>query len=249
VAKRRLLLRLLDYVGHIEAIHGLVTADFITRLIWPTVATVLGAASGWVGGVPIMWIMVGSSLIFMAITQSLLRADEYKERKNPAHKLQVLRTLFNFELVPIVGPNRKQRRHSEKEGTAPAIPAFRHLIKGQLGFEVWNRAAFPLSILVFAAETEIEGIKPPRTTYPKKAVTIEPGTSVWVTDAAIDFEKMVCDNLDGVMDIIVKYGLPGKERFEIRQHGTVEIFMEPYGQLKGVYFHPNPTELDTGIIT
>jgi hypothetical protein len=49
---------------------------------------------------------------------------------------------------------------------------------------------------------------------------------------------MLCDNLDGKMDLTVKYGLPGKENFEIKYRGAVEVFMESYGLLKGIYFHP-----------
>jgi len=67
---------------------------------------------------------------------------------------------------------------------------------------------------------------------------------VWIHDEPIEFDNMLCDNLDGVMDITVKYGLPGKENFEIKQKGTVEIFMESYGLLKSIYFHP---ESDSGI--
>lgn len=230
----------LEWTGHAEAIHALVTADFVTRLVWPTVATVLGATSGWFGGIPLMWIIVGSTLIFMAVTQSLLRMDEYRERKNPAHKLAVVRTLFNFELVPISPPNRKHRRSAAAQGGAPAVPAVRHFVKGQLGFEVWNRSSFPISLIVMAAKTKIEDNEPPRADYPNKAIIIQPSTTMWVHDKPIDLEDMICDNLDGSMDILIRYGLPGDERFEIHQKGTVEIFMEQYGHFKGLYFHPDP---------
>lgn len=89
-----------------------------------------------------------------------------------------------------------------------------------------------------SAETEIEGLKPPRGKYPKEPTIIQPGTTLWVHDDPIDANNMLCDNLDGKMDIVMKYGLPGKEKYEIRHHGTVEIFVEPYGQFKGLYFHP-----------
>ena len=193
-----------------------------------------------------MWIIVGTVLIFMGVIQSFLRFDEYKERKNPAYKLAVIRTMFNFELVPITGPNRKQRRSAAAQGGAPAVPAVRHFVKGQLGFEVWNRASFPISLIVMAAKTEIEELEPPRADYPNKPVIIQPGATMWVHDKPIELNGMICDNLDGVMDMTVRYGLPGKENFEIRQKGTVEIFMEQYGHFKGLYFHPDP-ETDSPI--
>ena len=108
----------------------------------------------------------------------------------------------------------------------------------------WSRYRYSQLQLIFrtkesgSAETEIESLKPPRAKYPKDPVIIQPGTTLWVHDDAIDLGEMICDNLDGAMDITVKYGLPGKEHFEIRHHGTVEIFVEPFGQYKGIYFHP-----------
>jgi hypothetical protein len=244
MAKRNLLFRLFEWIGHAETIHTVMQAEFVRTLLFPTVTAVATGTAGILGGIPIMWVIAATAVAFMGAAQGVLSASTYLERKNPAYKLQVIKTLFNFELVPIAGPNRKQRRGAAKEGGAPAVPAFRHFVKAQLGFEVWNRSSFPMSLQVISAETEIEGLKPPRGKYPKKAVIIQPGTSMWVHDDTIDLDNMICDDLDGIMDITVKYGLPGKEHFEINHKGTVEIFMEPYGLLKGLYFHPAPTESD-----
>ena len=238
MAQRNLFWRVLEYLGHAETIHTLVTADFVMRLVWPTVLAVIGAASGWIGGIPVMWIMVGTVLIFGGVVQTFLRVDEYRERKDPSHKLAVIKTLFNYTLAPVPGPNRRHRRSAAAQGGAPAVPAFRNLIKGQLGIEVWNRSSFPMSLIVQAAETKVEELEPPRVKYPKKPVMIQPGQTMWVHDEPIDMGDMLCDNLEGEMDITVKYGLPGRENFEIHWKGTVEIFMEQYGQLKVVYFHP-----------
>ena len=76
MAERKFWVRLLEWTGHAEAIHALLTADFVTRLVWPTVLAVIGAGSGWFGGIPLMWIMVGTVLIFMGVIQSLLRFDD-----------------------------------------------------------------------------------------------------------------------------------------------------------------------------
>lgn len=183
---------------------------------------------------------------FAAASAGILSSSTYLERKNPAHKLQVLKTLFNFDLVPANSPNRKQRLAAKSQGSLPAVPAYRHLAKGQLGFEVWNRASFPISVIVIAADTEIEGFKPPRTNFPKEPFIVQPGTTFWIHDDAMEMDNIDCDNLDGNIDVTVKYGLPGDERFEIRHKGTVEIFMESYGFLKGLYFHPAPS-VGTGI--
>jgi hypothetical protein len=98
---------------------------------------------------------------------------------------------------------------------------------------------------VTSADTEVEGEKPPRGTFPRKAVTIQPGTSAWIHDDPIDLHNMTCDNLDGNMDIKIKYGILGRERIEMNHKGTVEIFLEPYGLSKGIYFHPASSEEDS----
>jgi hypothetical protein len=242
VAKKSIFIRALEWTGHTQTINTIVQAEFFRTLLVPTVTALATGTAGFFGHIPLMWVIMATALAFAGAAVGILSASSYLERKNPAHKLQILKTLFNYDLVPIGGPNRRQRRHAAREGGAPAIPAFRHFVKGQIGLEIWNRSSFPMSIIVMNAETEIEGLKPPRTTYPKKPVIIQPGTTAWVHDEPIDLENSICDNLDGMMDITVKYGLPGRENFEITQKGTVEIFMEPFGQIKGIYFHPASSE-------
>ena len=223
VAKRNFWLRLLEWTGHAEAIHAIAQAEFVRTLLLPLVTAMATGTAGILGHIPLMWVFMATAVAFAGAAVGILSASTYLERKNPAHKLTVIKNLFNFELVPITGPSRKHRRAATAQGGAPAVPAFRHFVKGQLGFEVWNRSSFPMSIIVIAAETEIEGLKPPRAKYPKPPVIIQPSTTMWVHDDAIDLDNMLCDNLDGAMDITVKYGLPGKEHFEIHQKGTVEI--------------------------
>jgi hypothetical protein len=244
MARRNPIMWLLEWLGHAHTLHAILHAEFIRTLFLPAGVAVATGAAGWFGQIPLMWIVMAVALAFMGTAQGLLSASSYLERKNPAHKLQVLKTIFNFDLVPIGGPNRKLRRAATAQGGAPAVPAYRHFKKGQLGFEIWNRASFPISVFITSADTEIEGEKPPRAKFPKEPVTIQPGTTAWIHDDPIDLENMDCENLDGSIDITVKYGLPGKERFEINYKGTVEIFMERYGHFKGLYFHPAPNRTD-----
>jgi hypothetical protein len=239
--------KLFEWLGHAQTIQAIVQAEFVRTLLVPMVMAMAAGGTGFLGGMPLMWIIMATVVTGAGASIGILSASTYLERKNPAYKLQVIKTLFNFDLVPIGGPNRRHRRSAAAQGGAPAVPAYRNFVKGQLGFEVWNRASFPISIIVTAAETEVENLKPPRAKFPKKPVTIQPGTTIWIHDDPIDMENMQCDNLDGAMDITVKYGLSGKEHFEIHQKGTVEIFMEPYGLFKGLYFHPAPDEPNTTV--
>lgn len=242
MAKRGTFVRLLEWIGHAETIHAIAQAEFFRTLLVPTVTALATGGAGWIGGFPLMWIIMATAVAGAAAATGILNASTYLERKNPAHKIQVIRHLFNFSLVPVSGPNRKQRRAAKAQDAAPAIPAYRHLEKGQLGFEVWNRASFPMSVIVVSADTEIEGERPPMAKFPKKPFIIQPGNTMWIHDDPINLGQMLCENLDGKMDIKIKYGRPGKEQFELDQKGTVEIFMESYGHFKGMYFHPETSE-------
>jgi hypothetical protein len=242
MANRNPIIRLLEWAGHYQTIQAILQAEFIRTLLLPTLTAVATGVAGWLNQVPLMWIIMAVALAFMGAMQGVLSASSYLERKNPAYKLQVIKHLFNFSLVPVGGPNRKQRRAAKAQDSAPAVPAYRHLEKGQLGFEVWNRASFPMSVVVVSADTEIEGERPPMAKFPKKPIIIQPGTTMWIHDDPISLGDMLCENLDGKIDIRIKYGRPGRERFELDQRGTVEIFMESYGLYKGMYFHPETSE-------
>jgi hypothetical protein len=242
MAKRNPLVWVLEWTGHYQTIQAILQAEFIRTLLLPTVTAVGTAVLGWLEQIPLMWVLMATALAFMGTMQGVLSASGYLERKNPAYKLQVLRHIFSFNLVSVGGPNRKQRMAAKAQGGVPAVPAYRHLEKGQLGFEVWNRASFPMSIIVVEANTEIEGERPPMAKFPKAPIIIQPGTTMWIHDDAINLDNMLCENLDGKMDIKIKYGRLGKERFELNQKGTVEIFMESFGQYKGLYFHPETNE-------
>jgi len=140
---KKLVGRALDAIGHAQTVQTIVQAEFVRTLLLPMVTAVATGAAGIFGHVPLMWVIMATALAFAGAAMGILSASTYLERKNPAHKLTVIKNLFNFELVPINGPNRKHRRAAAKEGAEPAVPAFRHFVKGQLGVEVWNRSSFP----------------------------------------------------------------------------------------------------------
>jgi hypothetical protein len=49
------------------------------------------------------------------------------------------------------------------------------------------------------------------------------------TDDAIDLDKMSCRRLSGAINIVVAYGLPGKEVHELHVERTLDIVMESFG--------------------
>jgi hypothetical protein len=125
MAKRSLPGRALEVLGHFETIHTIAQAEFVRTLLLPTVTTVATGAAGVLGGIPLMWVFMATAVAFAGSAVGVLAASSYLERKNPAHKLQVIKSLFNFDLIPINGPNRKHRKAAAAQGGAPAVPAFR----------------------------------------------------------------------------------------------------------------------------
>ena len=234
----------LEWIGHAETLHTIAQAEFFRTLFWPGVATVTTAITGVLGGIPVMWVIVGSAVAFMATSQGLLRASEYLERKNPLNKLSLRGAYFTCDLTPAPLPlpppsgNRRQRRARRAQSQQPpsiltpsminpGVP--RNLDKGQLSVELKNNASFPISCILYNAATEVAGMTPPRTTFPKIASTVQPGNIFRITDDAINMNGLPCGRLAGKINMIIKYGLPGKERFELRLNGTVDIVMENFG--------------------
>lgn len=113
----------------------------------------------------------------------------------------------------------------------------RKLEKGQIGVIVKNRAHFPISCLLFSASTKLEDFTPPRSNYPRKAKLLGPGEEVLISDDAIDMDETPCGPISGEMDLLIKFGLPGNEKNELRLHGNVQIQIEHFGFVSSVQTH------------
>lgn len=216
--------RWLEAAGHIETIGSIAHSEFVRTLLWPAVVTVATMVSGYLGHVPVMWIIVGSALAFMGTVTGLLRGSEYIERKNPNGKIKFLTTSLGLDLVPLQEPNRAQRR-----GGAQAVvhTAPRQIDRAQLGAILINDSAFAISVIFESGESEIEGTMPPRSAYPKPPYIAGPGNIFTLNDTRMSMNNMSCQNLAGKYRFKLKYGLPGKERFELVLSHSVEIQMHP----------------------
>jgi hypothetical protein len=220
----------LEFVGHIE------TVGTIKSVLWPILFAGGTAVSGYLGAAPVMWIIMASTLTFMGASAGILTASMYLERKNPLNKIKVLGTIFPHDLAPMSQHNRQVRRGAAKERVVVQLPT-RRIIKGQLGVEIANTAIFPISVIPYSSDTKLYGKQPPRAKYPKPSTLLQPGGIIWIHDEAIEL-NVQCGLLTGSIDIVIKYGMPGNERFTLTHRGTVEVFMEETGMLKVVYFHP-----------
>jgi len=238
----------LEWFGHFETINAILHIEFVRTLLLPTLVAAMTGTAGFIGNIPLMWVIMATALAFMGTAQGMLRASEYVERKNPLNKLVYVGTHFGFVLTPAPLPqpaptgNRHQRRAT---GTAvvlaqilsaneinPSVP--RAIREGQISVEVKNIASFPISCILHNAITEVAGHTPPRSVFPKPATTVQPGGSVRIPDALMNLNDIPCGDIVGKMDMIIKYGLPGKEHFELRLTGDLTIGMFPFGMLQHV---------------
>ena len=219
----------LGLFGHLHAIYIIVSEIFLPLAV--AVSTVI---AGYLGSFPLMWIIMATSMAFMATAISIMTISLYLERLNPENKISVVQTIFLNDLTPL-SVSRQQRRSGQA-----FVPSTRHIQYGQLGIEVINSSSFPISVYLSEASSEIDGLTPPRSNFPKPASSIAPGGRVWIHDDKINLGGIECGNISAKIDFTIKYGRPKEEKYLIRHRGPVEIFMEPSGPLRSIYFHPEP---------
>lgn len=240
----------LEWIGLLDTIHNIAQAEFIRTMLTPVVATAMTAISGYLGGVPTMWVLVGCGLMFASVTTGMLRGSQYIERKNPLNKIRYVGTDFGCDLHPAQVPaqlnlpnlNRQSRRAATKQKQSrdlgpteihPGVP--RTMDKAKIGVTVKNVATFPISCLMDMAQTDVEGITPPRGQFPRDRMTLLPGSIVTFRDDTIEMDGHPCGRLTGNMDILLKYGLPGKENFELKFKAVLDIHMEAFGVVTSVH--------------
>jgi hypothetical protein len=232
----KLFRELLDWISRFQAAQSIIA--FAKPALWPVVYAVLTGAAGYLGNLPVMWILMSTSLAFMGGVVGIFFIEARQTNRSPANKLRYTGTLVNYELQPQPRRERRGAQAIERKALTTAPPVVqRHLEKTQIGVQLHNNAPFPISLVVISAETEMEGMFPPRTSYPKPPVVILPGNVVFVTDEAIPMNGHPCEKLEGRMNIKIKYGLPGKEKHELTFKGKVEALMRPEGFNQMTYTH------------
>lgn len=237
----RWLKKLWEWVEHASTIQGLLQTEFVRTALWPVVSTMLTGAGGYLQHAPLIWIATACAMVFMGVSVGWVALDVNRERKSPQNKLTYT-PLFQCDLdsapVPAEG-NRTARRakKSERHMLSPTElhpKVMRHLIKGQIGIEIKNNAPFPISVVLTASKTEIEGETPPRSEFPKTPAIIAPWSTVRMTDDPIELDERPCGRLAGKIDMTVMYGFPGKEKYELKVVGLVDVGMEQYGFVSNV---------------
>jgi hypothetical protein len=110
----------------------------------------------------------------------------------------------------------------------------RNIEKAQIAVELVNAATFPISCFLETADTELEGIKPPRSDFPKPKTLLLPGNKVRISDDPIDMDEHQSGPIAGKMNFIIKYGLPNKEYFEICLRANLVTQMTDFGLVTSV---------------
>jgi hypothetical protein len=213
-----------------SAAWSIATGAFFKVYVWPVAMSALTAAAGYLGHFPVMWIMMAAAIVFACVTQSWLRISESMERMNPRNKLAYVQTVVHFDLKG--GPA------FANVGGSTGRP--RKLRQMQIGVELQNRSFSPMSLFIANAETESEGLFPPRTNYPKPPITILPGGLVRCIDLPIDMKETPCGRLSAKMSIKVKYGMQGDEDEELNFSAVLDIGLQPDGTQMHIFTHWNP---------
>ena len=225
---------LVDWIGRFATIQAIVQSQFLQTWFWPMVGGLATTVSGLLQGVPVMWALMAGTIAFASVTVGMLALIGVRMQLSPQNKL-LHKVIFHHDLTPREAPligTRQQRRAQERQilSKSQVVPNVnRTLDKSQLGLELTNNAFFPISIILERAETEIEGETPPRSVFPKPPAIIEPGQSMRVLDDSISMEEIACQQLGGKIDILIKYGKKGSEKFELHVKGAVKIQMESNG--------------------
>ena len=233
----------LEWASRAETVSALIHSDFARNWLWPVASTLLTGTTGVVGGVPAMWVMVGSSVVFMTVTMGMVANLALKERNTPQNKL-ITKPMINRDLTPCHSPlvgNRRQRLAQKSmnqeqmlSSSQVMVGVNRTLDKIQLGIEITNTALFPISCILVSADTEIEGEKPPRSNFPKPPAICPPGNTIRMLDNSIPMDEFPCQRLSGKMDFLIRYGLPKNETFELRVQGGIDVMMEGFGFVNAV---------------
>jgi hypothetical protein len=216
---------LIDWAGRFQLVKGVLVA------IWPAIFAGATAFVGFKEDQPYMWIIMASFLVFMAATVAFVYVSYWKESRTPVNKLRYMQTVVNYELVPF---NRKAERAKASAANKDKVLR-RQISKTQIGVMLRNEARFPISVLLYSAETEMEGEKPPRSNFPKSSVILLPGNTVNLLDMPIDMKGIPCEKLEGNMNLVVKYGFPGKENNKLEFRAKVEAMMQPSGFITGIH--------------
>jgi hypothetical protein len=199
----------------------------IASFVLPPGLTVAAVWSSIARNLPAPSVIETAAVVFASATLSVYLIYQLWNLVTPKHKLRYIATVVLRDLVS------EQRR--ARRATATGAITQRHLEAVQVGVQLHNVSHFPISAFVESAETQMEGLTPPREQFPRKPTTILPGNQVFMVDGRIDMEGMASGRIEGRMDIVIRYGYPGAEDHKLHFTAGVTAFLRQDGLVESTY--------------
>lgn len=221
------------------SIRELLSSDFAKDWIYPFVLPVAAAISGYLQTESVMWIITATSLCLMAVTASYLLIVLIHEKRSPQNKLTyqpVYQQDLDCPQAPLLGNRQQRRAQAPRLLTSQELnpEVLRKIEKAQLGVEVYNNSPYPISTILRSSDTSILGERPRRSTFPKPAAIVGPWSRMRIADDPIDMENAPCQKLSGWLDMVIMYGRPGNEKYELHPKGVLDIALTDYGFLSSI---------------
>ena len=214
-------LNIIDAVARIQLVWGAVL------FIGPILAAATTGIFGYLEWEPVMWIITASALVLFAGLASSYQILGLRQFITSMGKLRYSNTMVACDLKEVKpGKTRAISRH---------VIEHRQIDKMQIGVMLYNSAHFEISAYIESANTSMGGESPPRTDFPKPAATILPGQTVFMLDEAIDMKGRACGNVQGRLEMNIRYGAPHREKYDLSFMGRVEVHMRNTGEMTGHY--------------
>ena len=196
--------------------------DLTRKHIVIVAGTGLSMVLGFIDGLPLTYIFLGAVATFALVSHGLLRFNEWRFQINPEHKLDFLR--------PEVMQVADRQTHEVN-----AI---------KLGFNLINKAIFPLEVEIEEIRTSFEGrvnsSAPRRITDIKK---VGMGDRLSVGHDAIDLSGIDLNNFagEGQLEFRVNYGAIGKRYYTFSRRLILEILFKNR-KIESMSFRDAPEE-------
>jgi hypothetical protein len=174
-------------------------------------------------GTPVILVFASIVLFFTTATVFLVQASRWFV--DVEHKLRYVSTHVGVDLE-------RDNRAAQAKVSKPQTN--RKLSKIQIGVQLFNAANYPVSAFTESVRTSIEGHCPKETAV-KRPVIIGPGNQLVMADHAIDLTDTACGPLKGRIEMTIKYGQKGKEKYTLEFKADLQIFIQPDGRLSQVF--------------
>jgi hypothetical protein len=163
---------------------------FLRSWIWPLVVPALTAILGYMQGLPLMYIFLGTVAAFAFVTHGLVKITEWRFIRTPEHKLD------------FIEPN---------VGAVYDKTDERKITDIYLGIKLNSGAAFPMNVEVDKFKSKFNNIVPAVPGPKIRKLTVGISGSCFFNDGLIDIRGIDLKDKEirSSVSFTVKYGIPG----------------------------------------